>query len=94
MERSTDFLGLSHKELLDFESYPFSRTLLQQLGYSLEFTQTPVLSSLDVLGRYCHEFVFNLLHHYRHKRMERRVVEHFQQACKHTGLKKELTEYG
>jgi phage gp36-like protein len=75
---------LSHKELRDFESYPFSRTLLQQMGYTLEFTQPPVLSRLNVLGRYCHEFAYNLLHRYRHQRMERRIIDRFQQACKQT----------
>jgi hypothetical protein len=83
---------LSHKELRDFESYPFSRTLLQQLGYTLEFAQPPVLSRFDVLGRYCHEFALNLLHRYRHKRMERRVIDHFQQACQETGERHDRPE--
>jgi hypothetical protein len=74
---------LSRQELRDFESYPFSRTLLQQMGYTLEFAETPVCSNLRILGRYCHEFANYLLNRYRHQRMERRVVNRYEQARKH-----------
>jgi hypothetical protein len=65
---------LSAAEVRDFESYPLAHTLLGRMGYQTCFEEPPQLSSLRILGRYCHEFVSNLLHRRRHRRMEARAV--------------------
>ena len=71
---------LSAAEIRDFESYPLSHTLLGRLGYQTRFEEPPHLSSMRVLGRYCHEFVHYLLHRHRHHRMEARAVSAHRSA--------------
>jgi hypothetical protein len=71
---------LSAAEIRDFESYPLTHTLLGRLGYETRFKDPPHLSSLRILGRYCHEFVHNLLHRQRHRRMEACAVSAHRSA--------------
>lgn len=77
---------LSRRELREFESYPFSRTLLEHLGYPLEFSETPKLSTLHTLGCYCHEFACYLLHRLRHRTMERRTLHNYHNGKSTTAL--------
>jgi hypothetical protein len=65
---------LSRSEIRDFESDPMAHTLLTLLGYRPQFDDPPTVSSLHVLGRYCHDFVHHLLHRKRLKAMEQRAV--------------------
>ncbi|WP_136806942.1 sulfotransferase family protein [Desulfosediminicola flagellatus] len=74
--------NLSQQELRDFESYPFSRLLLEKLGYDLTFDQMPTLSRTRILTRYCHEFVCYLRNRNRHRNMENNVVSSYQKSPK------------
>lgn len=65
---------LSDAEVRDFENYPLAHTLLARMGYQPHFAKPPRLSTLYVLGLYCHEFIHYVLHRLRHRRMEQRVV--------------------
>jgi hypothetical protein len=65
---------LSAAEIRDFESYPLAHTLLSRMGYQTRSEDPPHLSSLRILGRYCHEFVHYLLHRRRHRRVEARAI--------------------
>lgn len=77
---------LSRRELREFESHPFSRMLLEHLGYPLEYSETPKLSTLYTLGCYCHEFACYLLHRLRHRRTERRTVYNYLKRKSTTAL--------
>ena len=69
---------LSKQELRDFESYEFSHSLLKNMGYSLTYESTPRLSTLQVLHRYCHQFVHYMLNRLRHQRMEKRTIKEYK----------------
>jgi hypothetical protein len=72
---------MTRKDLRDFESYPFSRLLLEKMGYPLEFTELPELSRLRIFNRYLHEFFHYMKNRIRHRRMEHGVVSSYQQQC-------------
>lgn len=69
---------LSHREIRDFESYPFSRLLLERMGYQLEFSESPNISTFHTLSCYCHDFLMYLWNRMKHRSMERRVVNDYQ----------------
>jgi len=69
---------LSRQALREFDSYPFSRVLLENMGYPLTFAELPKLTTLHTLSCYCHEFICYLFHRLRHRRMERRVVKAYR----------------
>lgn len=69
---------LSVAEVRDFENYPLAHTLLARMGYQPRFNKPPRLSTLYVLGRYCHEFLHYVLHRLQHRRMECQVISDHQ----------------
>lgn len=71
---------LGDAEIRDFESYPLAHSLLAGMGYQPCFDEPQTLSSFHVLGRYCHEFIYYLLHRRHHRRMEARTVSAHRQS--------------
>lgn len=65
---------LSAAEIRDFESHPMAHSLLRSMGYQTASDAPPCLSSMRILGRYCHEFVHYLLHRRHHRTMEERAI--------------------
>ncbi len=61
-------------EIQEFESYPWSRVLLQRLGYELETTHPVEVSGLTVMLRYLHDFLRYGINRYRHRNMERNLL--------------------
>jgi hypothetical protein len=71
---------LSVAEIRDFESHPLAHTLLNRMGYQTRSEDPPHLSSLRILGRYCHEFVHYMLHRRHHRTMEARAISAHRNA--------------
>ncbi len=71
---------LSQQELRDFESYPFTRKLLEKMGYELYFSEKPELSKIWILNRYCHEFFYYIRNRVRHRKMEEQVADKYQKS--------------
>ncbi len=66
---------LSKKEIIEFESYEWSRYYLRSLGYPLITDSIHNMSMFGVLLRYCHEGFMYSLHRIKHRAMEKSTVK-------------------
>lgn len=69
---------MTESDLRDFESYPFSRLLLNKMGYPLAFTDIPRLTRLRVFNRYLHDFIHYLINRLHHSKMEHKLISTYQ----------------
>ncbi len=65
---------MSAREIAEFEAYPWTRTLLKQLGYPLVTEKPQAPGGFIVLLRYIQDFLSYGINRARHRMMERKLL--------------------
>ena len=69
---------LSQREIGEFEAYPWSRTLLEAMGYEL-YTKKPMkISFITMLLRYVHNYISYFINRLKHRRTEKLTLQRYK----------------
>lgn len=66
--------GLSKTEIVEFESYPWSRMIMEKMGYTMDTAEPSIQRFYIVVYRYFHDSFMYLWNRRKHIRMEKKKL--------------------